>query len=109
MAFVAIDKANGEMLGVGRLHILSHSDTAEYAVLVRSDLKGCGLGWMLMEILIEYARAEGISALQGEVLAENATMLRMCAELGFSISQSPTDSNIRLVKLPIQSANATKP
>jgi acetyltransferase len=101
MAFVAIDKANGEMLGVGRLHILSHSDTAEYAVLVRSDLKGRGLGWMLMEMLIEYARAEGISALQGEVLAENATMLRMCAELGFDIAQSPTDSNIRLVKLPI--------
>jgi acetyltransferase len=101
MAFVAIDTFTGEMLGVGRLHILSHSDTAEYAVLVRSDLKGRGLGWLLMQLLIEYARAEGIGAVQGEVLAENATMLRMCAELGFSITQSPTDSNIRLVRLPI--------
>jgi acetyltransferase len=101
MAFVAINPSTGEMLGVGRLHILSHSDTAEYAVLVRSDLKGQGLGWVLMQMLIEYARAEGIGSLQGEVLAENVTMLRMCGEFGFSIAQSPADSNIRLVKLTI--------
>jgi acetyltransferase len=68
---------------------------------VRSDLKGRGLGWMLMQMIIEYARAEGIGAVQGEVLAENTTMLRMCTELGFNIQQSPTDSNIRLVELPI--------
>ena len=98
MAFVAIDEPSGEMLGVGRLHLLSHSDSAEYAVLARSDLKGRGLGWLLMSLLIEYAEAEGISEIQGEVLAENATMLRMCAELGFTITESPSDKNIRLVK-----------
>ena len=103
MAFVAIDKISGQMLGVGRLHMLTHSDTAEYAVLVRSDLKGRGLGWLLMQKLIEYAREEGIEALQGEVLSDNSTMLRMCAELGFSISDSPTDSNVRIVRLPIKS------
>jgi acetyltransferase len=68
---------------------------------VRTDLKGRGLGWLLMETLIDYARSEGIVALQGEVLAENSIMLRMCSELGFSISPSPTDSNIRLVQLPL--------
>jgi acetyltransferase len=103
MAFVAIDPSTSDMLGVGRLHILSHSDTAEYAVLVRSDLKGRGLGWLLMQMLLEYARAEGIVMVQGEVLAENTTMLRMCAELGFRIQQSPTDTNIRLVQLQIAS------
>src|SRR5690606_18951313 len=44
MAFVIIEDGSGDMLGVGRLHRRSHSDTAEYAVLVRSDLKGRGLG-----------------------------------------------------------------
>ena len=68
MAFVVIDPPSGEMLGVGRVHLLSHSDTAEYAVLVRSDLKGRGLGWLLMQKLIEYARSEGIQELRGEVL-----------------------------------------
>jgi acetyltransferase len=103
MAFVAIAQS-GEMLGVGRLHMMTHSDTAEYAVLVRSDLKGHGLGWILMQTLIKYARDEGIAAIQGEVLAENSTMLQMCAALGFSISQSPTEPTIRLVRLPIAAA-----
>ena len=43
MAFVAIDEASGQILGVGRLHVMSHNDTAEYAVLVRSDIKAGGL------------------------------------------------------------------
>ena len=42
MAFVLIDEVYGEMLGVGRLHRLWHENSAEFAVLVRSDLKGRG-------------------------------------------------------------------
>lgn len=44
---------------------------------------------------------EGIGALEGEVLAENATMLRMCAELGFTIAASPSDASIRAVMLAL--------
>ena len=101
MAFVAIDESSEAMLGVGRLHALSQSDTAEYAVLVRSDLKGRGIGWLLMQTLIEYAREEELKTIQGEVLTENTTMLRMCEELGFMSSESPTDPGIRLVKLDV--------
>jgi acetyltransferase len=103
MAFLIIDRITGDMLGVGRLHRRSHSSTAEFAVLVRSDLKGRGLGWLLMQTLIDYARNEGLDALQGEVLTENATMLRMCAQLGFEISESPSDPTVRDVSLPIAS------
>jgi acetyltransferase len=46
------------MLGVVRLHADSEYCIAEYAILVRSDLNGHGLGWLLMELMIEYARAE---------------------------------------------------
>ncbi|MBX9846959.1 MAG: bifunctional acetate--CoA ligase family protein/GNAT family N-acetyltransferase [Xanthobacteraceae bacterium] len=106
MAFVVIDPPSGEMLGVGRVHLLSQSDIAEYAVLVRSDLKGRGLGWLLMQKLIEYARSEGIRELRGEVLSENWTMLRMCAELGFDMAESPHDSSVRIVTLPIEPAEA---
>lgn len=104
MAFVAIDPVSGAMLGVGRLHRLTFGDTAEFAVLVRSDLKGRGLGWLLMQTLIEYATSEDIKELRGEVLSENSTMLRMCAELGFDTSDSPSEPGVRVVKLPIKSA-----
>jgi hypothetical protein len=55
-ALVAIDQSSGEMLGVVQLHADANYDKGEYAVLVRSDLKGLGLGWRLMQIIIEYAR-----------------------------------------------------
>jgi acetyltransferase len=101
MAFIVIEEATGEMLGVARLHANSNYDTAEYAVLVRSDLKGQGLGWLLMQIIIEYARCEGLRTVEGQVLKENSTMLRMCGELGFSISPDPQDADICVVRLPI--------
>ena len=59
MAFIAIDEATGEMLGVVRLHANATYDSGEYAILVRSDLKGHGLGWLLMQMIIEYARSRG--------------------------------------------------
>ena len=97
MAFVAIDQASGEMLGVGRVHMMSHSDTAEYAVLVRSDLKGRGLGWTLMEMIIEYARADGLQSIEGQVLRENVIMLQMCRELGFRVATDLHDGTIMIV------------
>ena len=102
MAFVAIEEATGDMLGVVRLHANSNYDTAEYAVLVRSDLKGKGLGWLLMQMIIDYARSEGLSTIEGQVLNENSAMLRMCAELGFSIAPDPLDADTCIVRLPIQ-------
>jgi len=35
------------------------------------------------------------------VLAENTTMLGMCAELGFSITTEPDDPSVRQVKLEL--------
>ena len=39
--------------------------------------------------------------IRGEVLADNSTMLRMCAEMGFRIADNPDDSHVRVVSLPI--------
>jgi acetyltransferase len=54
------------------------------AIIVRSDLKGRGIGACLMRLLIDYARARGYGTLIGEVLAENAAMLALARDLGFS-------------------------
>jgi acetyltransferase len=47
MALVALD-ADGAMLGAVRLHADANYHSGEYGILVRSDLKGQGLGWQLM-------------------------------------------------------------
>ena len=101
MAFIAFDEASGDMLGVVRLHRDPVGTGGEYAVLVRSALKGHGLGWLLMSRMIDYARHESLTVIHGQVLGENTTMLRMCAELGFAIADDPTEVGIKVVTLDL--------
>ena len=102
MAFVALDPKTGEMMGAVRLHSDSLYESGEYAILLQSDLKGKGLGWALMQLLIRYARSEGLKRLFGQVLAENSTMLSMCRDLGFTVTADPTDHSIVDVMLDLR-------
>jgi len=100
MAFIAFDNSN-EMVGVVRLHSDSIYERGEYAILLRSDLKGIGLGWELMRLMIEWARTEGLPEVEGQVLRENKTMLEMCKSLGFESRADPNDPDIRVVTLSL--------
>jgi acetyltransferase len=100
MAFVALGN-DGSLLGIVRMVADPDYTRAEYAVLIRSDLKGRGLGSRLMKHLIEYAKVEKLEQLHGEVLADNTTMLEMCRELGFAIQPDPDDSSVRRVRLQL--------
>ena len=103
IAFVAIDEASSEMLGVVWLYSDSSHETGEYAILLRSDLKGRGLGWALMELMIEYARSEGLKQISGEILQENSLMLIMCRELGFKVKTDTEDRGVCDVTLVLAS------
>jgi RimJ/RimL family protein N-acetyltransferase len=108
MAFIAIEEQSGHMLGVVRLHYDPDGKAGEYAVLVRSHLKGKGLGWHLMRRMIEYAQAEGLERVHGQVLAENTTMLAMCAELGFAITDDPIERSMKVVTLDLTKTATTR-
>jgi len=99
MAFVAFDEATNEMVGVVRIHSDSIYESGEYAILLRSDLKGRGVGWALMQLIIEYAKSEGLKNISGDVLAENTVMLAMCRDLGFEVKADPAEHGICNVKL----------
>jgi acetyltransferase len=86
-------------VGIARLSADPDNLKAEFAVIVRSDLKGRGIGALLMGCLIDYARARGIGALVGDVLAENAAMLALARDLGFAAETG--DSGIVRVTLPL--------
>jgi acetyltransferase len=101
MAFVAFDEATNEMVGVVRIHSDSIYETGEYAILLRSDLKARGLGWALMQLIIEYARSEGLKTISGDVLQENTMMLTMCRDLGFEVKADPVEHGICHVKLKL--------
>jgi acetyltransferase len=102
MAFMAIEEKSGDLLGVVRLHADANYETGEFAILVRSDLKGRGLGWKLMALIIEYARSEGLKRIQGQVLRENITMLAMCRQLGFRIESDPQEQEVDVVTLALE-------
>ncbi len=91
MAFVAFDEISGDILGVVRVHSNPTGDSGEYAILLRSDLKGRGLGWALMQMIIEYGKSESLKRIIGQVLEENSVMLKMCRELGFEVKTNPED------------------
>ena len=102
MAFVAFDEASNEVVGVVRIHSDSIYETGEYAILLRSDLKGRGLGWTLMQLIIEYAKSEGLKTISGDVLSENTVMLAMCRNLGFEVEPDPVEHEICNVRLTLE-------
>ena len=100
MAFIATaPKENGtgrETLGVVRTVTDPNNDCAEYAILVRSDLKGQRLGRKLMAKMVDYCRSRGTSRIMGQVLRENKTMLDMVAGLGFRSHHVPEDDVVEV-------------
>jgi len=107
MAFIALDVETDEMLGISRLASDPDYQRAEFGVITRSDVKGRGIGWALMQRLIHYAQHEGIGELWGQVLRENTNMLNMCEALGFHIEPDPEDFTLFLTTLPLD--NKTEP
>ena len=98
---VAVEEATGLMLGVVRLMLDADHEKGEYAILLRTDVKGQGLGWKLMKYMIEFARAEGIVEVEGQVLSENGPMLSMNQALGFKIMEDPNEHGVKKVVLDL--------
>ena len=102
MALVAVteDGAGDEqILALARMYADSDRSAAEFAVLVRSDLKSQGLGTLLMRKLISYCRSRGLKRLWGSVLSENEAMLRLGRSLGFKVTR--TDRNVEELALEL--------
>lgn len=107
MAFVALPKDSGEpeIRGVVRLACDPDRTSGEYSIIVRSDLKGQGLGYRLMQEIIGYAKECGLNEIYGDVLPENYRMLNMCSEFGFERKRKPGERLI-LVTLNLGGARA---
>ncbi len=87
MAFVAIRHPHDdpEIIGVARAMADPDNQHAEFAILVRSDLKGNTLGQQLMMKLINYTKAHGIKRLTAITMPENRNMISLAKKLGFSV------------------------
>jgi acetyltransferase len=105
MALVlAEDGPAGEAMigGVARLAADPDNERAEYAIIVGHELAGQGLGRLMMERPIAYAKQRGIGELYGEVLRKNTAMLSLCEKLGFTKKGVPDDPAIVHVSLDLK-------
>ncbi len=95
MAFIATaqkeDGSGPETLGVVRTVADLSNDKAEYAIMVRSDLKGQRLGRKLMEKIVSYCRTRGTRSIVGLVLRNNMPMLDLIHAMGFKSHKVPDD------------------
>lgn len=105
MAIVAVRKHNGrdEIIGVTRAISDADNIDAEFSVLVRSDLKGLGLGRRLLEKMIIYTRQHGLQQLNGITMPGNQGMVTLARKLGFTVDVQLEDGIVTL-SLPLLSS-----
>ncbi len=85
MAFIARgENADGkeETLGVVRVVTMPDNIRSEFAIVVRSDLKGQGLGRALLVKMVDYCKSRGTRVFAGQILKDNKAMLRLGQSLG---------------------------
>jgi acetyltransferase len=106
MAFIAVDENSvpPTTLGVVRAVMLPDRDDAEFAIVIRSDMKGIGLGRLLMQKIIDYSRSAGTHRLIGEILVDNHQMQRLARRLGFTLA--PTQSDVIEAALDLRADGA---
>ncbi len=105
MAFIATasgpDGTPGT-LGVARALADPDNVAAEFGIIVRSELKGSGLGRLLMDALVAHFRAHGTHKLVATVLRENQRMLSLAQELGFHPSAEQPEHETLAIELDLQ-------
>ena len=109
VALAAVTAGQGaeEIVGVARYAGLSDPHRAEFALVVRDDLQGHGIGTKLMHMLIDCAREHGLHGLEGLVLATNHKMLDLMAHLRFGVMPDPQDPTMRRVVLDLTAGGIT--
>lgn len=102
MAIVAVRQCDGadEIIGVTRAISDADNIDAEFSVLVRSDLKGLGMGRRLLEKMIRYTRDHGLQQLNGITMPHNTGMITLARKLNFRVNIQLDDGIVSL-NLPL--------
>jgi acetyltransferase len=89
-----VAEQSGEVHGVVRLVRERGQNSAEFAIVISDSLQRSGLGTELMRRILDVAKSEKLSNIDGLVLPENRGMLRVCEKLGFKSEYRPRDEAV---------------
>ena len=94
-----IPSPEGEkIIALGAYYLDKKTNRAEVALVTLDDWQGKGLGTRMMTALMDAARIHRLTMMEGTVLRQNAAMLQMMRDLGFSVSRVPDDPDIVAVE-----------
>jgi acetyltransferase len=105
MALVAVlgeHTPEARIIGVARYIGNPDQQSCEFALTVADAWQKKGLGRLLMQRLISIARDRGLEVMEGDVLAQNTRMLRLCTALGFHTEHSDDDPEIVIVRRQLE-------
>jgi len=96
MAFVALigTAPDEEIIGVARYAQDKHGSDCEFAVAVADAWQARGVGATLTRLLFEYAHAQGMGKIHGEIFADNAQMIDLVHWLGMKTRICPDDKSL---------------
>jgi acetyltransferase len=103
---LAFDARDGRLAGTAMIAAESSPDTAEVAIVIRSDLKNKGVGWSLLSHACDYAKARGYSRVECIEWSENRTALALEQEQGFTSRAYPGDGILTLLSKELAGAKA---
>jgi acetyltransferase len=95
MAFVCEATLDGREEIVGEARYAANPDgrSCEFSIVIADDWHKSGIGGLLMNALVRYAKASGFESMEGIVLRDNRTMVKFVRALGFEVTpveQEPT-------------------
>lgn len=92
MAFVC--EHDGRLVGDARYVMNIDGKSAEFSVVIADDWHHTGIAGLLMQALLDAARARGLPRVEGLVLRENRDMVRFVRALGFEVAVEPLDPTL---------------
>jgi RimJ/RimL family protein N-acetyltransferase len=90
MAFMAIvgDRENEEIVGSSIYVVDETTNMGEVAFMIRSEWQSAGLGTVLQNRMVEYAKLKGLRGFTGQILVENKKMLRLIYQISENVTST---------------------
>lgn len=103
MAFIATTQEHGEEIeiGVSRYAATENPDIKEIAITIADEWQHKGLGTLLTQHLINYAKTHGVKSLCAIELHGNVHMRQLSEQLGMTAKPDPDDASQMIYSLSL--------
>jgi acetyltransferase len=86
------------IVGISRCVGSANQPSCEFSLSVSDDFHGEGVGFHLIQSMINFAHHKGFKDIYGYVLKNNYEMLELMTHLGFSIKDDTSEDDFKLVR-----------